>query len=145
MLLERPVVAAAVGGLIEIIEHEHTGLLYPPGDSSALADAINRLLDDPDLRSKIVVTGKRRVLERYSLKAYAGAVQSALQASSKELNPVTAMVEFAAALADDAPIKRSLPAQIYPSIRALLRKLKRRMRRTSGWLRRPASNDRRKD
>ena len=42
-----PVVASAVGGLTTLIEHRKTGLLVPPNDSEALADAIEEMLDDP--------------------------------------------------------------------------------------------------
>lgn len=45
-----PVVATTVGGLPEVVEHERTGLLVPPADPRALADAIVRLAEDEDLR-----------------------------------------------------------------------------------------------
>jgi len=48
-----PVVAANAGGPAEIIEHGKTGLLYPPGDVSALADAMKTLASDPALRSRL--------------------------------------------------------------------------------------------
>jgi glycosyltransferase involved in cell wall biosynthesis len=48
MALESPVVATDVGGTSELIEHEVHGLLVPPGDSDALAGAIQRALDDLD-------------------------------------------------------------------------------------------------
>lgn len=46
-----PVVATTVGGLPEVVEHERTGLLVPPADAHALADAIVRLAEDEDLRT----------------------------------------------------------------------------------------------
>jgi glycosyltransferase involved in cell wall biosynthesis len=42
----RPVIASRVGGLPEIVEHEVDGLLVPPKDPAALADAMDRILDD---------------------------------------------------------------------------------------------------
>jgi glycosyltransferase involved in cell wall biosynthesis len=45
----RPVVGTRVGGMPEVIEHERTGLLCPPKDAEALAQAVTRLLDDPAL------------------------------------------------------------------------------------------------
>lgn len=45
--LSRPVVATAVGGVPSVIAHEQTGLLVPPGDAAALADAVDRALSDP--------------------------------------------------------------------------------------------------
>jgi glycosyltransferase involved in cell wall biosynthesis len=48
-----PVIASNVGGLGEMIRHEKDGLLVPPGDIRALADAIIRLLSDRDLQHQI--------------------------------------------------------------------------------------------
>ena len=50
MALYRPVVASAVGGIPEMIEHGRTGLLVPPRDPAALAASIVRLLGRPPLR-----------------------------------------------------------------------------------------------
>jgi starch synthase len=47
----KPVVVSDVGGLDEVVEHGKTGLLVPPRDPRALADAIVQLLADPDLRA----------------------------------------------------------------------------------------------
>jgi glycosyltransferase involved in cell wall biosynthesis len=46
-----PVVTASHGGVLEIVEHERTGLVVPPGDAGALADALACLLDDPARRA----------------------------------------------------------------------------------------------
>ena len=50
MLASIPVVASTVGGIPEIVVPESTGLLVPPGDPDALAQALRRLADDPQLR-----------------------------------------------------------------------------------------------
>ena len=57
----RAVVASAVGGLTDLVEHEVTGLLVPPRDPPALRAAIDRLLGDPDLRSRLGAAGKAHV------------------------------------------------------------------------------------
>jgi glycosyltransferase involved in cell wall biosynthesis len=57
----RAVVASAVGGLTELVEHEVTGLLVPPRDPLALRAAIDRLLADPALRARLGAEGRRRV------------------------------------------------------------------------------------
>ena len=64
-----PVVASAVGGIPEVITSGTDGLLVPPGDSAALADAISSLLTDEGLRSRIGAAGYRTVVERYSIDA----------------------------------------------------------------------------
>jgi glycosyltransferase involved in cell wall biosynthesis len=50
MALGKPVVAAGAGGPLEIVEDGISGLLTPPGDAKALADAVVGLVDDPDRR-----------------------------------------------------------------------------------------------
>ena len=60
MLAERPVVASAVGGLRDIVEHGATGLLVPPGDPAALSAALDCLLDDPARRHRMGAAGRRR-------------------------------------------------------------------------------------
>lgn len=52
-----PVIAAAAGGPLEIVTDGVDGLLAPPGDVSAYAAAIRRLIDDPDLRSRLASAG----------------------------------------------------------------------------------------
>jgi glycosyltransferase involved in cell wall biosynthesis len=62
-----PVVATPVGGVRENVVDGETGLVVPPSDPRALADAINRLLDDPREARRLADEAQRRVLERYSL------------------------------------------------------------------------------
>jgi glycosyltransferase involved in cell wall biosynthesis len=54
------VVAAAAGGPLEIVSNGVDGLLVPPGDVRALADALRRLVDDPALRERLGRAGVRR-------------------------------------------------------------------------------------
>lgn len=49
----RPMVSTDVPGCRDVVRHEHTGLLVPPRDASALASAIARLADDPELRARL--------------------------------------------------------------------------------------------
>jgi len=48
-----PVVASDLGGMAEMVRHEVDGLLFPAGDSGALAAAIQRLLDEPGLLDRL--------------------------------------------------------------------------------------------
>jgi glycosyltransferase involved in cell wall biosynthesis len=61
-----PVVASDVNGTNEVVRHDRTGLLVAPGDAEATADALRRLLADPQLRRSMGETGRRTVLEEYS-------------------------------------------------------------------------------
>lgn len=67
-----PVVASEVGGLPEVVADEQTGLLVPPGDPAALASAIARLLEDPELRSALGARGLERARTTFSLERFRG-------------------------------------------------------------------------
>lgn len=56
----RPVVAAAVGGLLDLVVDEETGLLVPPGDVERLRSALQRMLGDEDLRRRMGAAARRR-------------------------------------------------------------------------------------
>jgi len=62
----RPVVASAVGGLVDAVEDGVTGLLVPPRDPSALRAALERLLADEDLRRRLGTAARERAGERLS-------------------------------------------------------------------------------
>lgn len=53
MAAGRPVVAARAGGPLELVDHERTGLLYPMGEADALAAALGRLIEEPELRDRL--------------------------------------------------------------------------------------------
>lgn len=55
-----PIIASNIGGLAEMIRHEQDGLLVPPANARALADAIIRLLTDPVLQQQFQFAGLER-------------------------------------------------------------------------------------
>jgi glycosyltransferase involved in cell wall biosynthesis len=61
-----PVVTSRIAGLPEVVEDEKTGLLVPPGDPAALADAIIRFLEDEELRRSMGQAGRERVLQHFT-------------------------------------------------------------------------------
>jgi glycosyltransferase involved in cell wall biosynthesis len=61
------VIATPVGGVPEIVTHEHDGLLVPAGDIGALAAAITRLTRDPELRERLGRAARDTVAKRFSL------------------------------------------------------------------------------
>lgn len=69
------VVAAAHGGAPEMITHDVTGLLVPPGDADALASAISRLTVDAPLRERLAAAARRRVAEQFTLERFIGGVE----------------------------------------------------------------------
>jgi glycosyltransferase involved in cell wall biosynthesis len=80
MLHGRPVVAAAVGGLPEIIDDGRTGLLVRPEDPSALASAILRLLDDPGAARRLATAGQADARARFSIDSYAASIRELVAA-----------------------------------------------------------------
>lgn len=60
-------IATDVPGSRDIIEDGVSGLLVPPEDPSALANAIRRLMDDPDLRARLGAAARQRVLAHYTI------------------------------------------------------------------------------
>jgi glycosyltransferase involved in cell wall biosynthesis len=61
-----PVVASAVGGILEVLEDGKTGLLVPAGDSQALAGALSRLMADAALAERLGAAARAYVETRYS-------------------------------------------------------------------------------
>jgi glycosyltransferase involved in cell wall biosynthesis len=64
-----PVIASAIGGIMDIVEDGVSGLLVPPGDATALAAALERLARVPDLAVGLGDAGYRRLHERFSWEA----------------------------------------------------------------------------
>lgn len=62
----RPIIATDMPGCREIVEHEKTGLLVPPRDPQALADAIARLIGDAGLRKAMGQAGRLLVEREFS-------------------------------------------------------------------------------
>jgi glycosyltransferase involved in cell wall biosynthesis len=74
MSAELPVVASGISGIPELVEDGQTGLLVRPKDADALADAINRLHTDKELRQRIVASALALVRERYDLDVVSAAL-----------------------------------------------------------------------
>jgi glycosyltransferase involved in cell wall biosynthesis len=68
-----PVVATDVGGVAEAVVHDETGHLVPPGEPRALAEALERLVADPDLRRRLGESGRARALRLFDVPRYRAA------------------------------------------------------------------------
>ena len=73
-----PVIATAVGGVPEVVRDGENGLLVPPGDAAALADAIERFFGDASLRERLRGAAARSV-EGYSEEAVFTAIEAELR------------------------------------------------------------------
>ena len=67
MAVSRPVVATNVGGNSEVIIEDETGILVPPKDPEKMAQAIIKILQNPDLAKKMGEAGRQMVEEKFTL------------------------------------------------------------------------------
>ena len=67
MAMQIPCISTFVAGIPELIRNGIDGILVAPSDDRDLAGAIQQLVDDPDLRRRLGVAGRARVIERYDL------------------------------------------------------------------------------
>lgn len=67
MAMARPVVATSIRGCREIVVDGDTGILIPPHNVPALAEAITRLLSDRDMARRMGLEGRKRVEARFDL------------------------------------------------------------------------------
>jgi glycosyltransferase involved in cell wall biosynthesis len=65
----RPIVTTDLPGCREVVNHELNGLLVRPRDTGALADALQRLLSDPTLRTKMGLAGRRKAEAEFDVAA----------------------------------------------------------------------------
>ena len=74
-----PVVSTSVSGIPELIESGKDGLLVPPNNPSRVADALNELLNAPELREKLTRAARAKIEERFSVDRSAKELQALFQ------------------------------------------------------------------
>src|SRR4029450_8442155 len=67
MAAARPVISTRLAGIPELVAHGETGLLVAPGDTSALAQALEELIRDPGLRSRYGRAGRARIEQHFRI------------------------------------------------------------------------------
>jgi len=67
MAMGLPCVSTFIAGIPELIRNGEDGLLVPASDIGALAEALARLIDEPELRQRLAASGRQRVLQQYDL------------------------------------------------------------------------------
>lgn len=78
-----PCVSTRLSGIPEIVEDGVSGLLVPPGDEAALAEAIEAVLADGDLASRLARHGRRRAEERFDIRRSAETLHGWLLAAAR--------------------------------------------------------------
>ena len=86
----RPVVAANAGDIGHCIRHGETGLLYPPGDDRALADALLELIVDRERASRLASSGRAHVCAEHTWAGNARAVVELAERSARPRERVAA-------------------------------------------------------
>ena len=76
MMAEAAVIGSNAGGTPELVVDDQTGLLYPPGEVDSLASAIERLATDLELRHKLTLAAKQRVLQYHTEESLARQAES---------------------------------------------------------------------
>jgi glycosyltransferase involved in cell wall biosynthesis len=74
-----PVIGTASGGTPELVRDGETGLLYPPGDDLALAQAIARLIDEPGLAARLGTAARDWIAPRYDAAGFADGMERVLR------------------------------------------------------------------
>ncbi len=113
-----PVVATRVGGVAEIIDHEKTGLLVQPKEIEAMADAVLRILNNPEFSAGLVVAAKKKIDARYTLAHMADATiavyKELMHATKILVIKMTAVGDVVLSTAAFKAIRHKFPnAQIY--------------------------------
>src|SRR4029077_13583154 len=67
MASARPIVSTRLAGIPELVVNGQTGMLVPPGDSTALAQTLEQLLRDPELRLRFGQAGRRRIEQHFRI------------------------------------------------------------------------------
>jgi glycosyltransferase involved in cell wall biosynthesis len=80
MAMELATVSTSVSGIPELIEHGQNGLLNPPDDPHALADTLQQLAGDPDLRARLARAGRETVVQEFNIHRSAEQMATLFQA-----------------------------------------------------------------
>src|SRR5215211_359699 len=79
MASARPVVSTRLAGIPELVVDGQTGILTPPGDSTALAQALEQLLRDPELRLRFGDAGRARIEQHFRIEQTVAPLMEMLQ------------------------------------------------------------------
>ncbi|SMH47180.1 Glycosyltransferase involved in cell wall bisynthesis [Rathayibacter oskolensis] len=103
-----PVVASSVGGLIDTVVEDVTGVHVPPRDPAALASALAALIDDPERARAYGAAGRERVESRYSWDRVAADTERAYSAVLDGLAD-DSVLSGAAGTPSSSPLTRKAP------------------------------------
>jgi glycosyltransferase involved in cell wall biosynthesis len=93
MALSKPVIATNAGGPREIVEHQVTGLIVAPNDPEDLANALRKMLSDPDYRRQLAANGYARFKQHFTSDRMARSMLDVYQRIRTTGTPATAATE----------------------------------------------------
>jgi glycosyltransferase involved in cell wall biosynthesis len=80
-----PVVASSLGGLPELVQSEADGLVMPPNDVDALADALTAMLADPDAALRMGASGRRKIEQAFTPDLHLSRLQQVYDAAARHM------------------------------------------------------------
>jgi hypothetical protein len=127
MAAARPVVSTRLAGIPELVAHGETGLLVSPGDTSALAQSLEKLIRNPELRSHYGRAGRARIEQHFRIEhTVAPLLQLFETASTKSRRPRASQSEAARESHQIAYVIDRWPDKDLPLIERELGEMKRR-------------------
>jgi colanic acid/amylovoran biosynthesis glycosyltransferase len=80
-----PVISTATGAIPELL-HEGAGIIVPQQNSAALADAVERLIREPELRARLGISGRRRIEAQFAVERTVAELIVTIEESSVHVN-----------------------------------------------------------
>ena len=87
-----PLVSSPISGIPEVVLHEQTGLLVPPGDPVSLAEAIRVLAQDPGLRARLGQNARERIRDRFDIQGTSAQLRAVFQSTVRNRAPQASAV-----------------------------------------------------
>ncbi len=103
----RPAVASATGGIVDWLKDEVCGIAVAPGDVDALAFALGRLLDDPQLQQTMGLAGRELVAERFSAQRHVDTLLAAYRRARGRWQEGSGRAQARQAARGPAPLTRA--------------------------------------
>lgn len=88
MAAGRPVVTTQIAGVPELVDHGTSGLLVPPGDADALADALKEILTNATRRAEMGEAGRAKVTEHFNMTSEASWLATLFEDYAQQKPPI---------------------------------------------------------
>ncbi len=93
MAQQLPVVSTEVSGISELVEPMENGLLVPQKNACALAEALDVLLHEPELRRQMGASGRKKVMQHFSIASSASEVWARFDAATRDFDATRSVVQ----------------------------------------------------